>query len=87
MANRPIKTYKAGNIQAAIWFNEREVNDQIVGFKTVSIRRFWKDKDNTWRDETINLRKQDLPKLQVVINKVQEELLLSQDEKEDDEDE
>lgn len=84
---RPIKTYKAGNIQGAIWFNERNVKDQIVGFKTVSLRRSWKDKDNVWRDETLNLRKQDLVKLQVVLNKLQEDLVLSQEDSEDDEDE
>ncbi len=87
MANRPIKQYRAGNIQGAIWFNEREVKDAIVGFKTVSIRRSWKDKDkDLWREETINLRKQDIPKLMVILNKLQEELLLSDNEEgEDDE--
>ena len=56
MANRPIKKFKSGSIEAAIWFNERERNGEIVGFKTVSLRRSWKDnKTNIWRDEVINL--------------------------------
>ena len=86
MANRPIKQYRAGNIQGAIWFNEREVKDAIVGFKTVSIRRSWKDKDkDMWRDETLNLRKQDLAKLAVIIGKLQEDLLLNEEGDDDDE--
>ena len=86
--NRPIKQYKSGNIQAAIWFNEREVNDSIVGFKTVSLRRSWKDREkNIWRDEKLNLRKQDVPKLLVILNKIQEDLILNQDEKEGENDE
>lgn len=86
MANRPIKHYRAGNLQGAIWFNEREVKDAIVGFKTVSIRRSWKDKDkDIWREETLNLRKQDLAKLAVILNKLQEDLLLN-DEQEDEND-
>ncbi len=84
MANRPIKQYRAGNIQGAIWFNEREVKDAIVGFKTVSIRRSWKDKDKElWREETLNLRKQDLPKLAIILNKLQEDLLLTEEDDDD----
>jgi len=89
MANRPIKQFKAGNISGAVWENEREKNGTIISFKTVSIKRSWYDKDKKiWRDETINLHKTDIPKILVVLNKVQEEILLNHDEKEgDDEDE
>ena len=81
MANRPIKKFKSGSIEAAIWFNERERNGEIVGFKTVSLRRSWKDpKANIWRDETLNVRKTDIPKLLVILNKVNEELLLNKEE-------
>ena len=89
MGNRPIKKFKSGNIELAIWFNERKLKDDtVVGFKTVSLRKSWKDDEGTWRDATIQLRKHDIPKVIVIMNKVMEELLLAQDsEKEEDEDE
>jgi len=82
MGNRPIKKFKAGGIEAAIWFNEREVDGNVVGFKTATLRRSWKDnKQNIWRDEVINLRKGDIGKALVVLNKVNEELLLKDEDK------
>ena len=85
MANRPIKQYKAGNISGAIWFNEKEKDNQILGFKTVSIRRSWKDKKDIWRDETINLRRQDLPKLLTIIHQMMSELYLTEKEENENE--
>jgi len=83
MGNRPIKKFKSGNIELAIWFNEREVDGAIVGFKTVSLKRSWRDnKQEIWRDEVVNLRRGDLPKVLLVLNKAQEELLLEKDENE-----
>ena len=80
--NRPLKKWRSGNISGALWFNERKVNgDTIVGFKTVSIRRSWKDKEkDLWRDETLNLRRQDLPKLMTILNQMMEELYLTDNE-------
>ncbi|MAG47128.1 hypothetical protein CL617_00860 [archaeon] len=83
MANRPIKKFKSGSLEAAIWFNERENNGEIVGFKTVSLKKSWKDKEkDVWRNETLNIRKQDIAKLLVILNKVQEELLLNKEDNE-----
>ena len=82
MANRPIKNYRAGNVSGAVWFNEREVNGNIVGFKTLSIRRSWMDKEkNIWRDETLNLRRNDIAKVLVILNKIQEDLFLADEHK------
>ena len=74
--NKPIKQYKAGSISSAIWSNEREVNGNKVEFKTVSLRKAWKDDKNVWRDATINLRRNDIPKVLLVLQKAQESLLL-----------
>ena len=88
MTNKPpIKKFRAGQLEAAIWFNERKLKDDtVVGFKTVSLRKSWKDDEGTWRDSTIQLRKQDVPRVIVLMNKVMEDLLLAQEEKEEDED-
>ena len=85
----PIKKFRAGQLEAAIWLNEREIKgkDEIVGFKTVSLRKSWKDNEGMWRDATIQLRKHDLPKVMLLMQKAMEEILLSQDEKEDEEEE
>ncbi len=78
MSNKPIKKYRSGLIQGAIWLNEKKIEQDTVGFKTVSISRSWKNKeDGQWRDETMNLKKADIPKLQVILNKIQEDMLLT----------
>ena len=45
------------------------------------------DKENIWRDATIQLRRNDLQKVILVLQKVQEELLLQHEEEGEDEDE
>ena len=86
MTNRPIKKFRAGQLEVAVWFNERKLkDDSIVGFKTVSLRKSWKDDEGVWRDAVIQLRKHDLPKVLVLMQKTMEELLLAQAGKEEDE--
>ena len=85
VGNQPIKTWRSGNISGALWFNEREIKDSVkIGFKTATLRRSWKDKQDVWRDETINIRRQDLPKILAIVNEMMKELYLTP-EKEDDE--
>ena len=83
MANRPIMKWRAGAIEGCIWSNERNLPDgELVEFKTASLIRKWKDKNqDIWRSEVINLRKGDISKLMVVLGKIQEELLLTKEEK------
>ena len=85
---KPIKKYRPGPVEAGIWENDREVNGNIVSFKTVSLRKSWHDKEkNIWRDSTIQLRRNDIQRVLVVLQKVQEDLLLAQEGEGDDEDE
>jgi len=74
--NKPIKQYKSGSISSSVWANERDVNGSKVEFKTVSLRKSWKDDKNIWRDSTINLRRNDIPKAILVLQKAHEDLLL-----------
>lgn len=77
--NRPVKNYRVGNFSGAVWKNEKDLGeDGIVSFLTATLRRSWKDKNTSmWRDETINLRKADLAKAIVILNKMQEDLMLA----------
>ena len=86
MKNMPIKTWRSGNINGAIWFNEKEINGTKVGFKTASLKRSWKKEGDVWREEVMNIRRQDIPKLLIILQEIQKELFLSE-EKESDEDE
>ena len=75
--NIPIKKFRCGSIEAAIWSNKKAVNGSEVEFKTVSLSRsFMKKGENIWRNEVINLRRGDLQKVLIVLQKAQEELFL-----------
>ena len=88
MGNRPIKKFRSGNIETAIWSNEKEFNGGLVEFKTITLSRGYKKKDeDIWRSEVINLRRGDIPKILLVLQKAQEELLLNQEQKEEEGDE
>ena len=83
--NRPIKKWKIGTLECNIWENEKETPDgNLIGFKTVSLRKSWKQKDQ-WHDAQIQLRRNDLQKVILLMQKAQEELLLSQEDKEEEE--
>jgi len=73
----PLKKVKSGNFEAAVWENEKDFGEGgIVAFKTVSLKKTWKDSNNVTRDQIISLRKQDVERLLVILRKVQEHLLL-----------
>jgi hypothetical protein len=82
--NLPIEKFRAGNIEVAIWSNKREVDGGTVEFKTVSLSRSYrKTGEDRWRSDVINLRRNDLQKVILVMQKAQEALLLTDREEED----
>jgi len=85
MKNLPIKKWRSGNISGVIWNNEKEVNGTVVGFKTASLRRSWKKEGDVWRDESLNFRRQDLPKIISILHEMQRELFLTNEGGDDDE--
>ena len=88
MVNRPIKKWRSGNLEVAVWQNEREVDGATISFKTVSLSISWKKRDEeVWRSDVLNLRKNDISKVLVLLQKVQEELLLTELKKEVEEEE
>ena len=84
MSNRPIKKFRSGNIEVAIWSNEKEFNGGLVEFKTVTLSRSYKKKDEEiWRSDQLNLRRNDLQKCILLLQKTQEELFLNQEQSEE----
>ena len=79
MVNRPVKKIRSGNIEAAIWLNEKDMGDgSSVGFKTISLSRSWKKKgEDIWRSDVVHLRRNDIQKAIIVLQKAQEDLLLT----------
>ena len=82
VGNLPIKKWRSGSIEGVIWSNKREIEregaKEEVEFKTFTLRRSWKDKaEDVWRDEKINLRRQDIPKVQAILSKIHEELFIT----------
>lgn len=79
MGNQPIKKFRSGNIETAVWLNQREDPEgNKFGFKTVSLSRSYKKKgEDIWRSDVVNLRRNDLAKAILVLQKAQEDLLLT----------
>jgi hypothetical protein len=87
MANRPIKKWRSGSIEGCIWLNKKKLDDgSEVEFKTISLSRSFKKKDDDiWRSEIINCRKGDIPKIQVVLHNLQQELFLTEEKEKEEE--
>ena len=83
--NKPIQKWRIANLEAVIWENKRKVNNAEVSFKTVSITRGFRKKDeNIWRNEVINnLRRNDIPKLIALLQKAQEYLYFESSKEEE----
>ena len=79
LLNRPIKKWRAGNIEAALWVNKREVDGAEIEFRTVSLSRNYKKRgEEIWRSDVINsLRRNDLQKAILVLQKAHESLILT----------
>ena len=47
--NQPLKKYRAGQVSAAVWENEANVNGRQVTLRKVTVERRYKDKDGNWQ--------------------------------------
>ncbi|MFQ5620671.1 MAG: hypothetical protein ACE5FT_02405 [Candidatus Nanoarchaeia archaeon] len=76
--NKPVQTYRAGNISASIWENQVVNKDGTNGvYHTVSLSRSYQDKQGEWKSTT-NMRVGDLPKAELVLRKAYELLVMKQ---------
>lgn len=88
MADKKLPRLKirVGNIQASVWRNKIKGQNGKSDFEvdTCSIQRSWKKADSDeWDSETISLRKNDLVKLALIVQKLIEDQFLNKDDKEE----
>lgn len=78
MGNLPIKKWRSGSFDGAIWLNKKKKDDgEEFEYKSVTLTRNWQDKEQgIWRNEKINLRRQDLPRVMALVQKMIDELYL-----------
>ena len=74
--SQPEKKFRAGAISATIWANSGKKDEKSYEFKTISLERSYKDKEDQWQN-TKSFRVADLPKVQLVLDKAYEYLVLS----------
>ncbi len=87
MANQPIKKWRVSNMEVCIWDNKKQIENGEVNYKTVTISRSYKKKnEDIWRSEVINnVRRSDIPKLITMLDKAQDFLYFEVQELEKDE--
>lgn len=74
----PVKSFRAGPIQATIWRNPaRNKEGKEIEFTTVSFERQYRDKEGNWKT-THSLRINDLPKASLVLRKAYEFLSMKE---------
>jgi hypothetical protein len=72
---KPIRKYKAGTLEVAVWRNEGTSENEEFSFNTFSFNRSFKDKNGEWKTTTI-LRREDLPKLRILLDEAYKEEVL-----------
>ena len=74
--NTPEKRFSTGAVNATVWQNQgKGKNGEIVGYRTVSLQRRYKDRNGVWQSAN-SLRVNDLPRASLVLQKAFEYLVL-----------
>ena len=86
---QPIKKWRISNMEICVWENKKKFKDGEVSFKTATLSRSYKKQDeDMWRSEVINnIRRNDIPKIQILLNKVQDYLYFESVENKEEEEE
>ncbi len=78
--NIPERKFSTGVITATVWQNQgKGRNGEIVGYRTVSLQRRYKDKNGIWQTAN-SFRVNDLPKAALVLQKAYEYIVLREQE-------
>ena len=73
--NKPEKKFKAGAVSATVWLNQSVKDGKAVEYRTISIERVYRDKNEEWK-YTGSLRVNDLPKACLALQKAYEYIVL-----------
>ena len=82
---KPVKSFRAGAVEAAIFENERTVGGKKLKMSNVVFRRSYKDKDGNWQNSD-SFGVNDIPKLRLVLDRTYEYLLMGNGAEEEPED-
>ena len=74
--NQPVKKFRAGQISASVWRNERQEDGRTLVNHSVSIQKRYRDVDGAWKDSATFFAN-DLPRLELVVRKAYEYLTLA----------
>ena len=78
MKAKPVKKYKVGGVQAAIWENQAlNPQGQQETFHSVTMERRYKDKEGNWKTSE-SFRAGDLPKAILLLSKAYEFVALKE---------
>lgn len=84
--NKPIAKMRSGGISIAIFKNKIKSEKGDFEVESLQLQKSWKKQgSNDWDSSSISLRKSDLIKLRVVLDKAIDELFLNKDDKESEE--
>ena len=72
--NQPEKKFRAGSITATVWQNISHKDGKETSYKTVSLDRVYKDKNDEWQNTSV-MRINDLPKAALVLTKAYEYII------------
>jgi|WetSurMetagenome_2_1015567.scaffolds.fasta_scaffold58973_4 hypothetical protein len=82
--NKPIFKVRCGGISASVFSNKIKGKDgKDFEVQTISIQKSYLDKEEKWQNMTIGIRKNDVAKLLVALNKVNDFVFLSTKDKEE----
>ena len=84
MGDKPIKKFRISNWEGVVWDNKKTINGGEILFKTVTLSRSYKKKDeDIWRSEVINnIRLNDIGKVRAILDKLQDYLYFEAREQE-----
>jgi hypothetical protein len=78
----PIYRVKVGNLSGAVFSNTYKGKDgKNFEMESIQIQKsFTRDEGKTWENQNISIRKADIIKLQIVLNKIAEQQFLKEKE-------